>query len=160
MITRAADWGLDTDSRWKKWAKLIRSIDDIDLSKANGYSLTGPWVGWTDSVALGEGQYLVIAAESGSRANHPYSYEMIIGGGDELRADDHIARNADIDAALAAGKINEQMRAAAQNSCLYSFALWAWLQYQATPAVDRDALAAERERLVARIAEIDAQRGA
>ncbi len=153
---------LNNDSRYKSWAKLIRGPQDVDLGAKNGYSLTGPWVRWTESVALEPGQYLVCAAETGSRKNHTYDYalrtvdqagEVINGEKDRYTAEEWVARCA---------WATEEQRARAKNSTLYSYALTASWEFAGRPGlvavdrVDHDALAlvAEAAKLRARLEEI------
>jgi hypothetical protein len=127
MITRSSDW-LKNDSRFKSWGKKVRP-QDVDLSKENGYALGGAWARWDESVALGAGEFLVVAAETGSRASHDYDYALIEGGetarclfnGQDkakgLPAEEWRALK---EAALK--DLPEDQRAKAMNSTLYRFA--------------------------------------
>ena len=136
-------WGLATDSRWRKWGKRINGLGQVDLSKSNGYSLTGEFVRWGESVALHPGQYLVLAAESGSAKYHEYSYRLI-----GVDADDQpIDLTEQVDQVLVGAfespvPVADEHRARAKNSWLYSAALYIWLTAQTAPvagSVSRDA---------------------
>jgi hypothetical protein len=123
------------DSRFKSWAKLIATRGDINLGKSNGYSLTGAWIDWGKSVALTPGQFAVLAAESGSRNDHPYHYALI-----GVDADDrpHVIRDEAIKAATAEAIVPDAQRAKAANSALYRIALYCALQIDAAlPEVER-----------------------
>lgn len=128
-ITRCSDW-LENDSRFKSWGKKISGTCHVDLSKSNGYSLTGPWVRWDDAVSLGSGEYLVVAAETGSRASHDYKYRLVVGG-ETPRRIEKSEREAVISAACADGGVSESQNAQQQNNLLYSYALFISLSSQA-----------------------------
>lgn len=120
------------DSRFKAWAKVIASPAHVDLTKTNGYSLTGPFVNWGKSVAVGAGQFLVLAAESGSRANRTYKYALVrVNGADdsEVVSDEEIAD--------AVSSAPDDQRAKAINSPLYAFAVYAGSQLQDGPLTQR-----------------------
>jgi hypothetical protein len=158
-ITSCGDWGLTADSRFKSWGKKVTKFD-IDLEKENGYSLGGEWVRWDESVALGADEYLVIAAEVGSRKNKRYGYRLVRGGDEcTLVASTSNANGIKIRPQLAEwseyGWITEEQWAKSLNSTLYAYALYISL---ADRRVHKsDVLRDERERLLARIAEIDAE---
>lgn len=141
-VTRPSDW-MKRDSRWKAWGKKISGPEHLDLNAKNGYSLTGPWVGWDESVSLGEGEFLVIASELGSRKDHPYCYGLImplpptgfpgmIHVSESYNAIcDHGSEKSDIaDAISRIQDIPDEQRARAQNSGLYAMALWMAVWYR------------------------------
>ncbi len=119
MITKPSAH-LKNDSRFRSWGKLVTSAD-IDLDQKNGYSVKGAWVKWDESVSLTPGKFLIVAAETGSRANHDYSYRLIDGNGQQVDGDFRIAEH---DRLLADGKITEEQLVKAKNSMLYSYALF------------------------------------
>lgn len=123
MITKPSDH-LEYDKRFRQWGKLVTATD-IDLNQTNGYSLQGDWVKWTASVTLTPGRYLVVASEYGSMKYHSYHYCLIDGNGNHVDKD---AKVAVIDAALVSGRITEEQRVKAENSVLYSYALYISLQ--------------------------------
>lgn len=145
-ITRCGDW-LQNDSRFKSWGKTILQDSDLDLAKDRGYALNGSWVKWDDAVSLGENQFLVVAAETGSRNRHGYEYRLIEGGSTCRRVPGNEMR-AVIDGALDAGHIVEANVANAKNSPLYRYALYCHLRYSgfapAAPAA-RDSAVIEAE---------------
>lgn len=71
---------LSSDGRFRRWGKLVLGLHHIDLSKKKGFALTGPFVKWDASVALGIQQFLVVAAETGSHRFHDYGYALVEGG--------------------------------------------------------------------------------
>lgn len=128
-ITQCLEW-LDRDTRFKSWGRTIKTAADVDISKERGYALSGEWVKWTASVAVGDNEFLVAAAETGSRARRGYSYQLVEGStsgecrvveGDEMRAV--------IDGALEAGQIDEGHVAKSKNSELYLYALYCHLRF-------------------------------
>jgi hypothetical protein len=158
-ITSCGDWGLLANSRFKSWGKRVTK-SDIDLEKENGYSLGGEWVRWDESVALGVDEYLVVAAEVGSRKNKKYGYRLVRGGDkctlvSSTSKNDSAKISPQVEEWLSRELITEQQYAKAKNSVLYKYALY-------IVNIDRrvhrsDVLRDERERLLARIAEIDAE---
>jgi hypothetical protein len=155
-ITSCGDWGLTTDSRFKSWGKKVTK-SDIDLEKEDGYAFGGEWVKWNKSVALGADEYLVIAAEVGSRKNKRYGYRLVRGGNECTLVSS--TSSAGIRPQLTEwseyGWITEEQWAKSLNSTLYAYALYISL---ADRRVHKsDVLRDERERLLARIAEIDAE---
>jgi hypothetical protein len=119
MITSPSNY-LKNDSRFKSWAK-VASKSQVDLSQTGGYAIGGQWVEWNDSVSLDSGEYLVVAAETGSRANHYYSYRLINGDGNRVELEERIVV---LDRALESGVITEKQRVNAKNNTLYSYALY------------------------------------
>jgi len=104
---------MKADSRFKHWAKLIGPAQ-IDLSKRNGYSLGGQWIRWTDQVSVVAPNYLVVAAETGSRKNHGYDYVLV--------GENGVVAQEEIDKVVA--QADEGRRVAAHNSTLYAYALF------------------------------------
>jgi hypothetical protein len=156
-ITSCKDWGLVADSRFKAWGKKV-TPQGVDLDKDNGYSLGGEWVDWGNEISLGESEYLVVAAEVGSRKNRKYSYRLVRGGAEcalvsSTSSKDGARVRPQIEQWFSEEKITEQQYADARNSTLYMYALYiATVERRVSKA---DVLRDERERLMARIAEID-----
>ena len=145
IISAESHSQLDTDHRFKKWAKIV-SKKFVDLTQKNGYSLTGRWVRWDESVSLNDGEYLVCAAETGSMKYHDYSYSLINSEGNIVPEDE-------INSIESKSGATDEQIARAHNSKLYSIALY--VNYNKYDRPNVDALTAERNRLVERIAEID-----
>jgi hypothetical protein len=123
-LTTASGFGLSADSRFKRWGKLVRGPQDIDLQKRNGYSLTGPFVRWGEAVALEPGQFLVLAAESGSIKHHDYDYRLVgVNAAGEAEAIDPYP-------VLDEAHLPDAVRAKVANSALYTIAAYCWVQYQ------------------------------
>jgi len=78
MIVRPADF-LKCDPRFKHWGKVF-TAKDFNEDKDNGYAIGGRFVRWDDNVALNAGEFLVVAAETGSRGKHSYDYKLVICG--------------------------------------------------------------------------------
>ena len=125
MLIKAADC-LESDSRFKRWCKLIRSAADVDLSKKGGYALTAPFCKWSDTVAIGAGQFLVCSAETGSRAHHGYSYALVDETGKDIDIEGHVTNT--VKAGFNDGLISETQLADALNSRLYLYAVFIYLQ--------------------------------
>lgn len=124
-------YDLAVDSRWKHWGKLIRGEQDIKLGEKNGYSLTGPFVRWGETVALERGQFLVLAAESGSRKYATYDYRLIgVGEDGEVAA----VSDAAITTLLDDAHLPDAVRAKCANSTLYRYAAYAWAVNQTADA--------------------------
>lgn len=123
---------INYDSRFRAWAKVIGKSGDVDLSKTNGYSITSAFVNWGKSVAVQPGQFVVLSAESGSRARHSYSYAVI-----GVDADDKpfVVDDDAISAAVADATVPDAQRAKAANSDLYRIALYADVQMRADQPV-------------------------
>ena len=157
MIVKPADF-LKCDARFKHWGKVF-TAKDFDEKKDNGYAIGGKFVRWGDSVSLNAGEFMVCAAETGSRGKHSYDYALVIGGpaarlidrdclkGDPLWKEFLAKREATFD---------ETIVAKAKNNTLYRMGLFAvWLAIQAEGGevktelpvylskVDDEALAAE-----------------
>ena len=139
MIVKPADF-LKRDSRFKHWGKVF-TCKDFDESKEKGFALGGKFVPWEASVALGPGQFLVVAAETGSRASHSYDYALVIGGDEAKVVDTSTARKDFIESMRKV--FPEAVVAKAMNNTLYKYGLFAtWMAIQAEggpepePAVD------------------------
>lgn len=128
-ITSPRDW-IEVGHRDKRWAKKIRNVKDIDLSKDWGYAATGPWVDWADSVSVAPGEHLLVAGGDNTAL-------VVDEDGAPRDLDLGDAKKDALDAALASGVITEAQRAKALNSRTYGCALWAWVRYMAAapPAV-------------------------
>ncbi len=127
ILTRPKDH-LVNDSRFKAWAKSIRSRADLDLTRERGYALIGPWVKYGDTVALEPGEFLVVAAERGSRAHHYYEH-LLVGVTVDADGAEMLEQFTDTEVYAALEEIPEikpRALAAARNSALYAFALYAW----------------------------------
>jgi len=160
-ITHCGDWGITRDSRYKAWGKKV-TADRVNLTaRSGGFALGGDWAKWDDSVAIGNGEYLVVAAETGSRKSHSYRYRLIAGG-EVARLIEEAERQAVIAAALAAGDITEGDMARQENDRLYEYALYISLvcsQTNVSPCEPNrtEELKAERAKLLQCVAEIDAE---
>lgn len=139
-IVMCSDQYLSSDSRFRRWGKTILSPQDIDLTKKNGYSLTGSFVQWGDAVALQPGQFLVLAAETGSRNYHDYHYALIGVGADGQPVQ---VSSSEIWEQIEGSRLTDAAKAAARNSILYSYAAYCYLQMKS--AVE---LTAEESALV------------
>ena len=74
LFAIAREQGYSADGRFNNWAK---SIDSVDTSKANGYSLIGEFVpSGTVEIEIKPRVYLTATAK-GSRANHVTTYLVI-----------------------------------------------------------------------------------
>ena len=147
--------GLDYDRRFKQWGKVIRSSEHIDLGKTRGYSITGPWVKWGQSISLKEGQFLIAAAQSGSRNHHSYEYLFLTVKDDKVI---EVQNSEEFEQACKTLQgVTETQVAAAQNSELYSFALRAaWEMSKPKKEEEKKSkLEAEKAQLLARLAEIE-----
>lgn len=132
------------DSRFRAWAKLIASPSHVDLQRRNGFALTSAFIDWGTTVAVPEGAFLLVAAQAGTRRDHPYNYALLRAEGDTLRA----IPASDIDAYVRSALIPDDVRAAALNSFLYAVAVYAMAHLP-----QADASAGEHERLrAARVA--------
>lgn len=128
----AKPYGLEYDSRFKHWGKLILSGSDLDLNAKNGYSLTGPFTRWGETVALEPGQFLVVATEAGSRKYASYQYALVgVNDAGEAAAIDEDA----ITALLTDAHLPDAVRAKIANSALYRYAAYAWTVQQTAPQV-------------------------
>jgi hypothetical protein len=129
MIVKPSNF-LKYDSRFKHWGKSFNA-NDFDESKEKGYALGGKFVPWNSSVALGPGQFLVVAAETGSRANHSYEYALVIGGDDAKVVDKTTSPWKDFIESMRK-VFPEDVVAKAMNNTLYKYGLFAtWMALQA-----------------------------
>jgi hypothetical protein len=157
-ITSCGAHGLERDTRFKAWGKIIRNAGHVDLSKTQGYALAGEWVRWDEEVSLNENEFLVVASEIGSIKNHDYKYRLIegAGAGKEARRISKEERHALIEAAFAQKLIDEPLLVKHRNAVLYSYAVYCHLRFQGfkpQTAQDKiDAAKAEVERLEAALA--------
>jgi len=133
-LTTPSDHVGGSDSRWRHWGKTIRSNKDIDLTKAGGYSLTGPFVHFDKTLVLAPGEYLVCASERGSRNHHKYEFQLVEGGHEACHPVPMKTISALIEARM--DHVSEPQRAAARNSTLYAFALYVSLRLT-EPLIDR-----------------------
>lgn len=151
MIVKVSgrDIGLVADSRFKKWAKTVRSSSDVDLTKTNGYALVSPFVSWGSQVVMQPGQFLVLAAEVGTQAHHDYKYALcrVTEGGLERVPDEDLAAVKDNQ------EIPEQYRAKAIASTLYAYALYCAYALQQVPELN-----AEEAALVERLSALSPER--
>jgi len=151
------DIGLIADSRFKRWGKTVRSSSDIDLTKNNGYALTSPFLNWGSVEVMQPGQYVVLAAEVGTRAHHNYKYALcrVTESGLE-RVDDEalVAMKANVD-------IPEEYRAKAMASPLYAYALYCAYALKgqgAEQGAEEPGLSAEETELVVRLCALSPER--
>ena len=155
MIVKVSgkDIGLIADSRFKSWGKVVRSVADVDLTKNNGFALTAPFVRWGSVEVMQPGQYVVLAAEVGTRAHHNYEYALcrVTENGLE-RVDDEalVAMKANVD-------IPEEYRAKAMASPLYAYALYCAYELREQGA-EEPGLSAEETELVERLRALSPER--
>jgi hypothetical protein len=158
-ITSCGDWGLTADSRFESWGKKI-TASGVDLEQEDERSLGGEWVRWDEVVFLGADEYLVVTAEYGGHKNKKCMHRLVRGGDEctlvsSTNKSDGIGISMLIEEWLTCERITEQQYVKAKNSMLYAYALYV---ATADRRVHRsDVLRDERERLMARIAEIDAE---
>lgn len=110
------------DKRFRSWAKLVTDPSHIDLSKTNGYALTGPWAKFGDTIALKPGEFIVAAAEVGSVRTHPYDYSLITTDGENIITLDYRADSEAI--AEVVKQAPEELQAKAANNTLYRFSVY------------------------------------
>lgn len=118
-VVVVADNGvIDSDPRFKRWGKVVTSVD---LTKRGGYAIEGDFVKWGTSLALEPGQFLVLASETGSRANHSYTYGVVyVDKNGEVRAVDWHTFETEVKSL----PLTDQQRANANNSDFYKLAVW------------------------------------
>lgn len=127
------------DSRFRAWGKLIAKPEHVDLTKSNGYSLAGPFVSWGKNVAVAPGQFVVLAAEAGSRNRHSYTYALVrVNGSDEVEV------VSDEEIATVVAEAPDQQRAKALNNPLYAYAVYCASQLQVGPLSQRMMATARR----------------
>ncbi len=141
MVITIADGvlGIASDGRdgFKRWGKRVRP-GDVDLTVASGRALGGEWLTWGKSAALEEGDYLVLAAETGSRASHSYKYRLgQVRSGELVRIDQETR-----DALFARSTLKDTERAAVANNILYAYAAYINYAAQAAELQSYDALEA------------------
>jgi len=129
---------LKADTRFKHWGKKF-TCKDFDEAKEKGFALGGKFVQWNSSVALGDGEFMVVAAEVGSRARY-YNYVLVMGGEKEAQSAIAIidgrestpSKQWDEFIAAMPKVFPEAVVAKAMNNRLYSFGLFsAWMAIQA-----------------------------
>jgi hypothetical protein len=135
MIVKPSQF-LEQDSRFKSWGKVFRA-SDFDADQEKGYAIKGKFVQRQESVALGDGEFLIVASETGSRANHCYVYALVMGGPTAviIRRTGQNQVKADVWEEFLAKRsqaFGDQIIAKAQNSTLYRFGLFAaWMAKKA-----------------------------
>jgi len=153
MIVKPADF-LKCDARFKHWGKVF-TAKDFDENKDNGYAIGGKFVRWGDNVSLNAGEFMVCAAETGSRGKHSYDYKLVVGGPTArvIEPEDPLWKEY---LAARTATFAEPIVVKAKNNSLYRMGLFAvWLAIQAEGGeaktelpvylsqVDDEALAAE-----------------
>lgn len=118
-IVVAADI-LQRDSRFRSWTKKI-SAQTIDLRQEGAYALTSDFHGYDKAVALEAGEYLVVAAEQGSRRNVAYKYALVGPDGEKIGKE---AREPVLVWARERGLISQAQEAKMQNSLPYTYAVY------------------------------------
>lgn len=71
----AKEFDLETDSRFRRWAKVIPSLTPVTPLSVGGYALGGNFE--RGHFVVRDGDYVVLAAESGSRTHHSYEYRLL-----------------------------------------------------------------------------------
>lgn len=134
VTATGAPYELATDSRFRSWAKTIRSAKEIDLSKTGGYALTGEFVKFGSSIALNSGEYLVLAAESGSRKYASYDYRLVTVNGN---GEAEWIKYSEIKETITQSDTCDEHKAKSLNSVPFAFALFASIMMSsAQPASD------------------------
>jgi hypothetical protein len=70
----AKELGFEWDARFRHWARVLAGFDP---NAEGGYSLAGEWFNWTEHMALSDGAWVVLGAETGSRKCHPYHFALV-----------------------------------------------------------------------------------
>jgi hypothetical protein len=117
ILSAQENSGLKTDHRFKKWAKTLNP-GEVDLTKKNGYSLTGRFLRWNESVSLNENTLMVCASENGSMKYHSYDYKLIDYQGNRITPE--------IRKELIEKHATDEQKANSINSILYSYACYAY----------------------------------
>lgn len=135
LNSKLADCGIGSDSRFRRWGKLVRDAGDVDLTKDNGYSLSGPFVSWGKAFVMTPGQFIVVAGESGSRARHSYDFALIriAEDGELVVVDDEI-----VDSAVQ-HDVRDAYVANAMNSRLFAYALYCSHAFEAQTYAGQEA---------------------
>lgn len=110
---------VDTDSRFRSWGKHVTKRAEIDLTQKGGYAINAGFVRADQAIALGQGQYLVCAAETGSRKSHSYDYALVEGTLDAPRLVEQNEQDA-----LISLYASEEQQARSLNSDLYRMGLY------------------------------------
>jgi len=159
MIVKVSgkDIGLIADSRFKRWGKTVRSVADVDLTKNNGYALVSPFLNWGSVEVMQPGQYVVLAAEVGTRAHAKYQYALcrVTESGLERVSDEELAVVKDNP------EIPEEYRAKALASTLYTYALYCAYALKgqgAEQGAEEPGLSAEETELVERLRALSPER--
>lgn len=126
-------FGYNADPRFKRWAKAVRCVSDIDLAKENGYAFTGQFVDFGYSVPLEPGQFVILAWNTGSMKRHEYSYMLasVDSEGHAVEVDlnpDWIATR------ITVAHLPDAVMAKVKNSYLYQLAAYCWTQLQTSHA--------------------------
>jgi hypothetical protein len=114
----AQEVGFEWDERFRHWAKIMTGFDP---NGEGGYALAGTWVRWTEHLALSDGMWIVLGAETGSRGSHPYHFALL------HREAGHTKRykvSEALNQYLAEGIITPEERAKAANSLLWAYGLY------------------------------------
>jgi len=74
-FTRGDDW-LGRDGRFNSWVFRFRG-PDVDEDNLYIKNTSGEFYTFPTEVAIGKGDYLIVASQTGSRAHHYYSYALV-----------------------------------------------------------------------------------
>lgn len=124
----ANEHGLEQDRRFRSWARVIRNKEDLDLSREGGNAILSDFVNFNKTIAVEPGQFLLIAAETGSVKYHSYSYRFF------KVAEDNTVQKISKPERLAffesrKDEISEEFLAKAENSIPFAWALYSYLHF-------------------------------
>ena len=116
--------GLQSDRRFKSWAKLIHSSEEINLAATGGNALGGTFVNWGKTIAYEPDQFVIFAAESGSAKYHDYKYTLYGNLTEDPGEAPECGLFADevVDQLVQDSDLPDDVKAKAANSRLYAYA--------------------------------------
>lgn len=141
--------GAHAGRRARVWAKKVSRVEQINLSARGGYALDGPFVRWTEAVALHPGEYLVLSGPAKWTLATTRDGETV-----EAVPWDEITQ------LVGEGGLPDEVAAQAQNNQAYKLAAYLWLRYRTAQPGEPEAQApmpaasSELEQLYARIREL------
>lgn len=143
---------LQSDSRFTRWAKVVRTRADLNIKLKGGYAITAAFVQWGKAVAVAPGEYVVFAAETGSRHSVSYDYALW-----RVSPEDKMAKIEwkEVEQVADSPKLNDAAKAACRNSRLYAIASYCYRQLppllapEPKPEQSANGLTAEENTLLA-----------
>jgi hypothetical protein len=114
----AQELGFEWDGRFRHWARIIMGFD---ANVEGGYALAGTWVRWTEHMALADGVWVVLGAETGSRKTQSYHFALVHR---EAGRNVQVKVSKALDQYLTEGAVTPEERAKAANSLLYAYGLY------------------------------------